>query len=78
MTGQPEIEERTFLAHTRGSRQRTHRVEAASPLLAAIAYAEQTGEVDDEGRVAVSVEDCASGERHCFVVDLDDGEVSSC
>jgi hypothetical protein len=78
MSNQDQGDERSFLAHARGSRHRAHRVEAASPLLAALAYAEQTGEVDEEGRVAVTVEACASGERHCFVVDLDDGPVSGC
>jgi hypothetical protein len=74
----PEGGTHTYLAHLRGSRQRAQRVQAASPLDAALAYAEQAHDVDADGRLAVAVEDVASGERHCFTVDLDDGEVGAC
>jgi hypothetical protein len=74
----PEAEERIFLAHPRDDRHKVQRVEAPSPLVAALVYAEHVTDTDADGRMAITVEDCASGERHCFVVDLDDGEVAAC
>jgi hypothetical protein len=71
-------QQRTYVAHLRGARHRGRTIEAASPLMAALAYAEHAHETDADGRLAIAVEDMASGERHCFTVDLDDGEVGAC
>lgn len=56
---------------------RGQRVDAESFADAALAFLE-THHVDDEAEVALMVEDCETGERQCFRIDLATGETAPC
>lgn len=45
---------------------------------AALAYAEDLHVVGDEPEIQVIVRDLEDGREHCFRIDLDSGETSSC
>jgi len=56
---------------------RGQRVEAESFADAALAFLEGH-HVDDDAEVALMVEDCETGERQCFRIDLATGETAPC
>lgn len=69
-----------YLAHsdTEG-RHRSHPVEAESALDAAVTFAEHWLPLDDgDAEVKVIVENCETGERQCYVVDLGDLDAEPC
>lgn len=49
--------------------------EAANPIEAAIAFAEQWG---GTGEAAVTVVDCETGREQCFRIDLEDHSAAPC
>lgn len=69
---------RSFSAHcTDEARAHAHAVpEATSFLEAAVIFAERWSSGD--GEVSVTVTDCETGERQCFRIDLDAGEIAPC
>lgn len=69
---------RRFSVHgATGAPSRSHLILAASIEDAALRFLEDWG-VDDEGEAQVMVEDCETGERRCFRVDLASGEQRPC
>ncbi|HEY5288548.1 MAG TPA: DUF5961 family protein [Caulobacteraceae bacterium] len=54
-----------------------HIVSEASFEAAAIAYVERYPH-DLEGELRVIVRDAASGQEHCFIIDMDTGETGPC
>ena len=71
---------RSFSVHAADEApSRNHRVEGASHMDAALQFvAEQHPPADLFGEAAVMVEDCETGERQCFRIDLGSGEAAPC
>jgi hypothetical protein len=60
-------------------RHRSHTVEAENALDAAVTFAEHwLPQEDGAAEVKVIVEDCETGERQCYVVDLGDFDAEPC
>lgn len=71
--------ERSFSVHARDEApSRGRRVEAADFEAAALAYLDAFGPQEDGPEVALMVEDCETGERQCFRVDIATSEASPC
>lgn len=56
---------------------RSQRVDAASFEDAALSFVE-THHLDHDAEVSLMVEDCETGERQCFRIDLETGETAPC
>jgi hypothetical protein len=57
---------------------RAHLVEGASFEDAALSFAEYLHPQNDADEMALLVEDCETGERQCFRIDLDTGAAGLC
>lgn len=78
MTSQAE-QTRDFRVHcTDQAPANTHRVEARSFSEAAVTFLERWHVAEHAEEVSVIVEETHTGERHCFVVDLESGEAEPC
>lgn len=72
-------ESRRFSVHaTEAVAERGQMVEGPSFHDAALQFAEEWGAQDADGDMSVIVEDCETGERQCFRIDLDSGETEPC
>lgn len=71
---------RRFSAHAaHDHRAQTHDVFGVSFEDAAFDFVERWHPApDDDGEIQVMLEDCETGERQCFRIDLADGEAGSC
>ena len=71
---------RSFSVHAADEApSRSHRVEGTSHMDAALQFVEeQHPPADLFGEAAVMVEDCETGERQCFRIDLGSGEAAPC
>ena len=71
--------ERAFSVHgIEEAPSRGQRVEAINFQDAALAYLEAHHPQDDADEVSLMIEDCETGERQCFRVDLESGEAAPC
>ncbi len=72
--------QRSFYAHDRNAHRQGGAMinDADSFHDAAVAYAERQAPASEGGELSVIVKDCETGEEHCFVVSLDDGEAEPC
>jgi hypothetical protein len=58
---------------------RSHSIEAENPLEAALMFAETWVPPEaGDGEVRVIVQDCETGERQCYVVDLGEHDAEPC
>lgn len=57
---------------------RAHLVEGASFEDAALTFAEHQHPQEDGEALALLVEDCETGERQCFRIDLETGQAGAC
>ena len=71
---------RRFSVHTADeASERCHMIEGVSHADAALQFVEaQHPPADLFGEAAVMVEDCETGERQCFRIDLGTGETAPC
>ena len=71
---------RSFSVHAADEApSRSHKVEGTSHMDAALQFVEeQHPPADLFGEAAVMVEDCETGERQCFRIDLGSGEAAPC
>jgi hypothetical protein len=71
--------ERSFSVHGRqDAPSRGRRVEGISFQDAALAFVEAYAAEDEGGEVSLMVEDCETGERQCFRIDLATGDAAPC
>jgi hypothetical protein len=77
---EPSAQPRSFSVHASDEAPgRAHMVEGASHMDAALQFVqEQHPAADLFGEAAVMVEDCETGERQCFRIDLGSGDVAPC
>jgi hypothetical protein len=80
MTDRPAASPRSFSVHAAEEAPgRSCKVEGASHLDAALHFvAERHLPGDLFGEAAVMVEDCETGERQCFRIDLGSGQAAPC
>ncbi|RAK56392.1 hypothetical protein DJ017_15900 [Phenylobacterium soli] len=57
---------------------RGRQLQAASFEAAALEFVDAHPVADEDGEVALMVEDCETGERQCFRVDVASGETEPC
>ena len=72
----PSTQPRYAVHATHEAPARGRVVKDASFEAAAMHYLEECHPAADEDEVSVMVEDCETGERHCFRVDLETGEAA--
>mgnify|MGYP001546972255 CR=1 FL=1 len=71
--------QRRFAVHAvEDAPSRAHLVEGASFEDAALGFAEDQHPQADGDEIALLVEDCETGERQCFRIDLDTGDAGPC
>ena len=71
--------ERAFSVHgVADAPSRSQRVEAINFQDAALAYLETHHPQDDAEQVSLMIEDCETGERQCFRVDVASGDTAPC
>jgi hypothetical protein len=71
--------ERSFSVHGRDEApSRSRQVEALNFQDAALAFLDAYGADDDGDEVSLMIEDCETGERQCFRVDLATGDAAPC
>lgn len=74
-----EPDDRSFSVHgLSDAPARGRRIPAASFEEAALSFLDAYGSQDEGDEVALMVEDCESGERRCFRVDLATGATAAC
>ena len=70
---------KSFSVHGRDEApSRGRRIEASGFEDAALAFLERYGPDEEGDEVALMVEDCETGERQCFCVELATGETAPC
>lgn len=76
----PLIEARRFAIHSHAAASsRAQLIEGAGFADAAIRFVEEFHPAADAGdAVSLTVEDCDTGERQCFTIDLASGEAEPC
>lgn len=79
MTIDSAAAQRRFSVHGLGEApSRAHLVEGVSFEDAALVYVEHQHPQEDGDEAALLVEDCETGERQCFRIDLETGETGPC